>query len=64
MCPQGFRGGQRRRDMDASELPDKEKVPLPQLWKSEEHVVINGRNTEKKKEGKKTDSLKTDECES
>lgn len=57
MCPQGFRGGQRRRDMDASELPDKEKVPLPQLWKSEEHVVINGRNTEKKKEGKKTDSL-------
>lgn len=49
-CPQGFTGSQRRRDMDVSEMPHRQKVPLPLQWKSEEHVVINSRNTEENKE--------------
>ncbi len=36
--------------MDVSEMPHREKVPLTLLWKSEEHVVINSRNTEEKKD--------------
>lgn len=34
--------------MDLSEMPHSEKVPSVPLRKSEEHVVIKGKNTEKK----------------